>query len=195
VVRAVRETAGWALAYEGKLFQSYYHATCGGATAPGLLFHERAIPPFRGVECGGCNEAALFRWQAELTFADLDQALRPWAEKLGVKLGEVRKLEPVDPLPGGHCIYYRVEHAGGSFEIRADRLRRLINRRRPAALHSAAILAAEIDPAGRRLVLRGAGHGHGIGLCQNGAAAMGRESKHPEILGHYFPESGLMKLY
>jgi len=61
----------------------------------------------------------------------------------------------------------------------------------PSHLYSSAfVVAAEKDTRGkiRRFVLRGAGWGHGVGLCQIGAAMMAiRGFSMETILGHYFP--------
>jgi SpoIID/LytB domain protein len=47
-----------------------------------------------------------------------------------------------------------------------------------------------------RFVLHGAGWGHGVGLCQIGAAVMGeRGFSHEQILSHYFPNTKLDSLY
>ncbi len=40
------------------------------------------------------------------------------------------------------------------------------------------------------VVFRGKGHGHGVGMCQNGAAAMARDGKTArQILAHYYPDA------
>ena len=45
-------------------------------------------------------------------------------------------------------------------------------------------------------VLNGAGWGHGVGLCQIGAAVMGeRGYKYADILTHYFPGASIDKRY
>jgi SpoIID/LytB domain protein len=47
-----------------------------------------------------------------------------------------------------------------------------------------------------RFKLTGAGWGHGVGLCQIGAAVMAdREHSHDEILAHYFAGADISKLY
>ena len=47
-----------------------------------------------------------------------------------------------------------------------------------------------------RFILRGRGWGHGVGLCQIGAAVMGAKGYSArEILQHYFPKSILTKIY
>ncbi|HXF04513.1 MAG TPA: amidase, partial [Blastocatellia bacterium] len=47
-----------------------------------------------------------------------------------------------------------------------------------------------------RFFLRGAGWGHGVGLCQIGAAVMAvRGKKYDEILSHYFPGCVVVRLY
>ncbi len=47
-----------------------------------------------------------------------------------------------------------------------------------------------------RFRLRGAGWGHGVGLCQIGAAVMGdRGYSYDEILAHYYPGAQLTKIY
>jgi stage II sporulation protein D len=51
-----------------------------------------------------------------------------------------------------------------------------------------------MEPA--RFELIGAGWGHGVGLCQIGAAVMGEKGyKYNEILRHYYPNSELIKKY
>jgi stage II sporulation protein D len=45
-----------------------------------------------------------------------------------------------------------------------------------------------------RLALRGTGHGHGVGLCQRGAARMARRGAGAEeILARYFPRAACVK--
>jgi SpoIID/LytB domain protein len=49
-----------------------------------------------------------------------------------------------------------------------------------------------VDKERGRFVLRGAGWGHGVGLCQIGAAVMASEGKsYREILSHYYPGSAV----
>ena len=44
--------------------------------------------------------------------------------------------------------------------------------------------------------LKGAGFGHGVGMCQTGAQSMaGAGYSYTDILKHYFPEARLIKLY
>ncbi len=52
------------------------------------------------------------------------------------------------------------------------------------------------DGAAERFILSGAGWGHGVGLCQIGAAVMASKGfKAEEILTHYFKSAELAKLY
>ncbi len=45
-------------------------------------------------------------------------------------------------------------------------------------------------------VLRGRGWGHGVGMCQIGAAVMGAKGyDYRQILAHYFPNASLTKIY
>lgn len=51
-----------------------------------------------------------------------------------------------------------------------------------------------INRAGNHVLLEGVGEGHGIGLCQSGAAAMAREgATFTNILAHYYPNTSLTK--
>ena len=52
------------------------------------------------------------------------------------------------------------------------------------------------DGVPQKFVLRGAGWGHGVGLCQIGAAVMGEKGySYKKILLHYFANATISKLY
>jgi stage II sporulation protein D len=195
VLAAVRETAGWSLTFDGKLFQAYYHSACGGRTASGRVFNEQPIDPLRGVSCGNCATAVKVEWELEAPAADLEGPLREWAAPHGIALGELLEISPVgpdEPVP-----YIAVAHSGGRFEIRAGELRGLLSRQSRHKLPSARFdVAAGADESGRRVFrFKGRGRGHGVGLCQHGAGVLGDRKSHQEILAYYYPGSGLMKLY
>ena len=62
----------------------------------------------------------------------------------------------------------------------------------PSHLYSSAFV---VTGEGRRFVLRGAGWGHGVGLCQIGAAVMASQGKgYREILAHYYRGTALSPL-
>jgi SpoIID/LytB domain protein len=63
---------------------------------------------------------------------------------------------------------------------------------------SAFVVDVQRDRDGKpaKFVLRGAGWGHGVGLCQIGAAVMAAKGKKAEeIVLHYFPGARLQRLY
>ena len=61
-------------------------------------------------------------------------------------------------------------------------IRRVLSR---SHLYSSAFV---VERAGKRFVLRGAGWGHGVGLCQIGAAVMAAQGySYRQILQHYYP--------
>jgi stage II sporulation protein D len=66
-------------------------------------------------------------------------------------------------------------------------------------LYSSAIVIDKVDlkngiPA--KFIIHGAGWGHGVGLCQIGAAVMGEQGhSYNKILAHYFPHTTIEKLY
>ena len=54
----------------------------------------------------------------------------------------------------------------------------------------------EIKKDGDSFTFRGAGFGHGVGMCQMGAIGMANAGKsHKQILGHYYRGTHLHKLY
>ena len=66
-------------------------------------------------------------------------------------------------------------------------------------LYSSAFIVEVMPRAGReaeRFIFQGAGWGHGVGLCQIGAAVMADKGfTAREIMGHYFPRADLVRLY
>jgi SpoIID/LytB domain protein len=65
-------------------------------------------------------------------------------------------------------------------------IRRVLSR---SHLYSSAF---EVERVGSDFVLHGKGWGHGVGLCQIGAAVMAKRGKsYREILGHYYPGTGI----
>lgn len=196
ILQAIRETAGQVLTFDGRLFQAYYHSTCGGATASGQFFGEQDIPPLGGVKCESCQESPLYAWEREFAREELERILSAWATAQGIPVHELVSVRPVEPLPSEHHSYLRVVHGGGAFEMRIDHFRKLIARHFASRhIPSSRFTVSPGGDDGSSLVFRGRGFGHGVGLCQYGAAGLARTATSGKILAHYFPEAGQKKLY
>ena len=134
-----------------------------------------------------------FRWQVRL---DAVEAGRLVKAKLGLDLGRLRAMEPVERGPSGRLKRLRLVGEAGSMEIGKElEIRRALS---PSHLYSSAFVVDTEGPAKRpeAFVLSGAGWGHGVGLCQIGAAVMAcRGIEYGDILSHYYPGSTLELLY
>jgi len=120
-----------------------------------------------------------YRWRVEYTPEELADLI---GSKLGVELGPIRDLRALAWGPSGRI--YRLKVTGERAYIIIGKeleIRRALSR---THLYSSAFV---VDKEPGRLVLTGAGWGHGVGLCQIGAAVMASRGKaYTEILRHYY---------
>ena len=110
---------------------------------------------------------------------------------------KLRNLIPVERGPSGRIIRLKIEGAGRTLTIGKElEIRRWLSL---SHLYSSAfVVSVEHDSSGLpiRFILDGAGWGHGVGLCQIGAAVMAAKgSPAQSILQHYFRGAELKKLY
>lgn len=181
---ATLATAGETLWFHGQRAEAWFHQNCGGRTAsPSEVWAgkgpgRKEMPWLASRIDGYCTAGGAREWSANLSLPDLTAALaaqglvRPgWRSLTVARRGE-----------SGRAVTLLVD----STEISAEDFRLAVGR----ALGWNRILSTwfEVTRQGDRFLFHGRGSGHGVGLCQAGAAAMaatGRDSS--QILAQYFP--------
>jgi stage II sporulation protein D len=137
---------------------------------------------------------AFFRWTVTYTQEELSAIVN---EKSGLDFGDIRALVPLSRGPSGRIRRLRVEGSRMSVVVGKElEIRRWLSR---SHLYSSAfVVTTEKDRSGKAesFVLRGAGWGHGVGLCQIGAAVMASQGFQAEdILTHYFTDIAVEAVY
>ena len=135
-----------------------------------------------------------FRWEVNYSRTELEGIL---LEKSGIDVGDLLNLIPVERGPSGRIILLKIEGSKKHVIVGKElEIRRWLS---PSHLYSSAfVVSVEQGPTGlpTSFTLSGAGWGHGVGLCQIGAAVMATKGYSAEyILKHYFCNSELQKLY
>lgn len=131
-----------------------------------------------------------YRWRVMITQDELQDLLR---RKLGVDFGFVRRLEPVERGASGRITRLRIVGERETMVIGKElEIRRALS---PSHLYSSAFVV-ESDESSGAFTLIGGGWGHGVGLCQIGAALMAeRGYVFGRILEHYYRGARLYGLY
>jgi SpoIID/LytB domain protein len=200
-VRAVRRTAGRVLLSGGRPADTVYFSTSNGRTyGNDEVFGSAPLPYLRPVVERDDGASPTSRWRVRLPFRDL-----------------ARFLEAADLWPGGRIAgavvegdHVLVRGGGERRSIAVDDLRDAVNvwapclapHRYPGAL-PATIPSRwlTVSAAGHRLVVRGRGWGHGVGMVQWGAYGKARRGLSSDrILAYYYgglapqryPEPGLI---
>jgi stage II sporulation protein D len=135
-----------------------------------------------------------FRWNVTYTRIELEEIIR---EKSGVDFGNLLRLTPIERGPSGRIVRLQIAGSKRTLTIGKElEIRRWLSR---SHLYSSAfVVSVENDTSGLpvRFILHGTGWGHGVGLCQIGAAVMALKGFTAEsILQHYFCGAELQKLY
>ena len=123
-----------------------------------------------------------YRWTEVYDRKELGELI---ARRSGVDLGAVKLMEPIELGPSGRIYKLRIEGEKGTLTVGKElEIRRILSE---SHLKSSAF---EVCYEGERIILHGAGWGHGVGLCQIGAAVMASKGyNYRQILEHYYPNS------
>ena len=209
---AVDRTWGSVLRYDGQICDTRYSKCCGGVMEKfSTCWEDRDYPylqalpdtPGPGEEpfCNTENSSILsrvlqsydqstrdfYRWEVRYDRARLSGLVK---ERTGIDFGTIRSLEAVERGPSGRIKYLKI-----SGDARTEVIGKELAIRRALSESHLKSSAFEVEWDGDCCILRGKGWGHGVGLCQIGAAVMAdRGYDCGEILAHYYPGAVIEKL-
>ena len=136
-----------------------------------------------------------YRWEVTYTQEEISKLVK---ERSGMDYGNIVDLEPIARGTSGRLYKLKIVGTNKTLTIGKElEIRRTLS---PSHLYSSAFVVekGENDANGlpSTFTLKGAGWGHGVGLCQIGAAVMGAKVyNYKEILLHYFVDAEIKELY
>ncbi len=135
-----------------------------------------------------------FRWKVEYLQVELSNLIK---EKSGIDFGDILDLIPIERGASSRLIKLKIVGTKKTLIIGKElEIRRILSK---SHLYSSAFVVRKIIKENKvpdKFIISGAGWGHGVGLCQIGAAVMASQGYNfDEILLHYFSNARLFKLY
>ncbi|WP_455627802.1 SpoIID/LytB domain-containing protein [Parabacteroides chinchillae] len=135
-----------------------------------------------------------YRWKVEYTQKQLSELIH---RKSGMDFGQIQDLIPIERGTSGRIVKLKIIGTRQSLIIGKElEIRRTLSE---THLYSSAFIVDKKEVScdiPQRFILTGAGWGHGVGLCQIGAAVMGAKGyNYKQILAHYFPGAEVEKRY
>lgn len=135
-----------------------------------------------------------YRWQVQYTQKELAELIRA---KTRTDYGDILDLIPVQRGPSGRICKLKIVGSLKTYTIGKEmEIRRTLS---SSHLFSSAFVVDKrevTDGIPQYFLISGAGWGHGVGLCQIGAAVMGEKGySYEEILLHYYKKAEIRKIY
>ena len=206
VEAAVKATKGQILMYENEICDARYGKCCGGMTEEFQYCWEDTKKPYlvavRDPFCNTNDKEILsqvlndydlettefYRWHVEYTTEELTELVN---EKLKMDLGTITDLIPLERGKSGRIWKLKIVGTKKSFTIGKElEIRRTLSH---SHLYSSAF---EVEKRDGKFILNGSGWGHGVGLCQIGAAVMSTQGyNYDQILLYYYRGAEIKKIY
>ncbi len=185
VLRAVAETKGHVVTYDGRPIYAAYSSTAAGPTEDALYVWALNLPYLKGVNCPFDEQAPRYDWRTSFTFEFLERQLR----KEGYTVGTVATLTPYTFTPSGRVDRVRLLHSQGEIILRGQDLRRIVGYSKIFSTNFS------IESMGAEVVVVGHGAGHAVGMCQWGMREMAELGyDYQSILRHYYPGTTLLPI-
>lgn len=180
----VRATQGQILTYKGYIFPAYYHAACGGRRQDAARLWRINIKPLKGGYCPFCSLSPHQGWRVELNAFQIREKISKMQP-----IGEIYAVNTIGRDRSGRVNKVKIFHSEGVLSIPAHKFRLAIG---PDLIKSTNF---NISQRNDQFVFTGYGWGHGVGLCQWGAAEMARQGyTAQQILRFYYPGSRITKM-
>ncbi|MCL5036177.1 MAG: SpoIID/LytB domain-containing protein [Chloroflexi bacterium] len=216
--KAIEETAGQVLSYDGKLAGfALYFSSCGGATARiDDVFDADPVEYLESVYCSYssppenqapvndgnpanlplppappdafCSGSPLFHWQVTWESSELENIIRSNLPKECFS-GKLVDIKVIERSVSGRVKKLLIASEGAETVIEGDKTRKVLRFRSGDKLQWLYSSLFEIKKSGDRYIANGRGWGHGVGMCQWGALKLAETGEdYRTILGQYYPE-------
>jgi len=205
-IKAVEETMGMVLTYNNEICDARFSKCCGGRTERfSSAWDDCDYDYLQPVDCEFCNtddkevlsqvlndydlETVDFHdWEVRYTVEELSDLV---CRKSGIDFGTITALEPLERGASGRITKLRIVGTKRTVTVGKElEIRKWLSE---THLYSSNF---QVEFAYPQVILRGKGWGHGVGLCQIGAAVMASKGyDHRQILSYYFSGSKIEKLY
>lgn len=211
--RAVKETKGLVILYEGKPIEAFYHSNCGGCMradvfeSPPYLFSHKFDGKGETLLCSPWYEEVWFRKDYECYCSKGRRSNFRWQRvydgedfelTFGFALGDLIHIFPLKKGDCGHLTEVEVLRKKGAQQIRGSLKVRTFFDNIKSSLCKIEVKYIQGDGVRTpsMLCIWGAGFGHGAGLCQEGAIGQAQEGRgYKEILTHYYKDVEIRKIY
>jgi stage II sporulation protein D len=213
VARAVSDTRGVVLTWNGDVLRAYYSSTCGGRpaaardtwpTGPGMTYN--LAGPLQGQPRDhACQAASYYRWTVTRPRAELTSRFKAFGREAGLPIKALTSIESIRPAgvnaSGRPNRFLVVQPGGQSYTLTGEELRRAANQEGPGLppvtaanrVHGSDV---EIVVGGTTATFTGRGFGHGVGLCQWCAKGFAdRGEAWTAILARFYPGARTEKVY
>lgn len=184
--QAVRATRGLIIMYRNAIFPAFYHSTCGGGpTENGRVMGKFDVLPLQGgVKCNFCTASPFYHWQRRLSREDVAWALKK--SRYG-SIGAIRDMRVTERTGSGRVAQMLIAGTRRTLRLTGYDVRSLFG------FEKIRSPLFDVIPAAEGFILDGHGWGHGVGMCQWGAAELARRgATAEEILQLYYPGSRLV---
>ena len=185
---AVARTSGRILTYGARPVEALFHSDCGGVTASAETVWGGPPVPYLRAQTDDVPEPAHRPWRFEASAAAVREAL---AADPRTNVGRTLTGIGIAATDASGRASELTLSGERQLTVRGDTLRAVLNRRfGDRAIQSTRLT---ITRAGALYVFEGTGFGHGVGLCQRGAAARVRRGDPvADILLAYYPGTALL---
>lgn len=183
--RAVSETAGEVLVYNGSIIQAFYHSNCGGKTEAAENVWGARLPYMMGVDCLYCLTNPTTAWEQKVSLQEMEDKLRA----AGHRVAGVSDIRPGVRNSRGRLKNIMISSSRGETVLGGDQFRKVIGY---GVIKSTNFTVTVKNGEAQ---FAGFGNGHGVGLCQWGSKQRALDGfLYTEILSYYYPGTELKKL-
>lgn len=221
VTEAIKATRGQILTFDGEICDTRFSKCCGGVTEEyQYCWEDTPLPYLKSVKDPYCNTQDahilsqvlndydqethdFYTWKVEYSQKEISALI---AERTKIDFGEIINLKSEERGPSGRMSKMKIVGTNRTFTIGKElEIRKSLSK---SHLYSSAFSVMRLDADGNqipdtdsttiptRFILDGHGWGHGVGLCQIGAAVMGEQGfLYNDILLHYYQNAEIKKMY
>lgn len=190
VKKAVQNTRGKVVKYQGKFIKAWFFADGGGQTAAsaeeGLAYTQEPTPYIHSVGDPGfaITISENKSWQAVFSLAEIKNAI---SQTSGQYPDTINTVEIVEKGPSGRTTKIKFDN----IIVNAPALRLALDKQKMRST-----FLTDLKIADGKIIMQGKGYGHGVGMSQWGANALARDGKTAEeIINYFFKDIEVVKEY